>query len=298
MPITFKEYEDKDYLRIRDFIIKTYAKLKTPNTWLLDRWEFVEYYQEVHHKTVEQWHEKIGIWEYADGSIAAVACTDWDAFFLLDTLEPSEALMDELIGYAETKQLQYENGISKNCLTIRSDMQALETCAIKHGYVPTEWSETIVSMSLDRPLEVVIPNGFQLKWGNEVDAQRKALGHIMAFNYPGTDHATRALECYGNIQKAPDYNPVLDLCLVNEAGDVVAFTTVWFDTFNKIGVFEPVGTHKDYRNQGLAKAVIYEGANRMRRLGGVKAYVGADQPFYRKIGFTPDTILKKWQKKL
>jgi len=47
---------------------------------------------------------------------------------------------------------------------------------------------------------------------------------------------------------------------------------------------------------GLAKAVIYEGLNRIIKKGATKAFVGSDQQFYQKIGFIPVFRDNVWEK--
>ena len=66
---------------------------------------------------------------------------------------------------------------------------------------------------------------------------------------------------------------------------------MWFDKANKCAVLEPVGTHKYHVKKGLAKALIYEGMNRIKAMGAERIYVYAELPFYLKIGFTP---VGKW----
>jgi predicted N-acetyltransferase YhbS len=70
-------------------------------------------------------------------------------------------------------------------------------------------------------------------------------------------------------------------------GEVVAFACLWFDKANKCAVLEPVGTHKRHIKKGLAKALIYEGMNRIKALGANRIYVYAELPFYLAIGFNP-----------
>lgn len=98
--------------------------------------------------------------------------------------------------------------------------------------------------------------------------------------------------------KTPDYRSDLDLYVASESGEVVPFTTIWYDAANKIGILEPVGTHYAYRRMGLARAVIGEGARRIADEGGLGLYVGSNKPFYLSIGF--DVCLRNeiWKKEL
>ncbi|MBK8028514.1 MAG: GNAT family N-acetyltransferase [Chloroflexi bacterium] len=89
---------------------------------------------------------------------------------------------------------------------------------------------------------------------------------------------------------APDYRLDLDVVVVAPDGQFAAFAQGWVDAENGIGLFEPVGTHPDFRKLGLCRAVIYEGLRRMHAAGATEAHVypyenhDASQ-VYRKLGF-------------
>ena len=116
---------------------------------------------------------------------------------------------------------------------------------------------------------------------------------IVSKDKPDDNDGERA---YQLLRKAPDYRPELDLSVVDENNEIASFTTVWYDESNRIGMLEPVGTIPSYRRMGLAKAVIFEGINRIRKLGAKKIYVGSDQKFYLSIGFTVEYEKEVWQK--
>lgn len=296
MTIRLRKYEFDDLYKVRDFIIRTQSLLGCPNNWGIDRWEFVPFFQETRNGTLEQWQSRIGIWEDENGDITAVACDDGDVYFLLDTLEPDEQLVQELFEYAEEKLLIFEPGQlhTRNALAITAGMKGIERMAESRGYTRGLGEDTIMSLPLDRDFQVYLPQGYVIKTGNEVDSRTKALGHVMAFDYAGTSDAEKTLLHYGNIAKAPDYRAELDLSVLNTAGEVVSFCGLWWDEANKVAILEPVGTHKDYRLKGLGRAVIYEGLNRLKALGAVKVYVGSGQTFYRKIGFEPEVSMYRW----
>lgn len=291
-----RKYEPGDIMKVRNFIIRTHSLLGQPNSWGIDRWEFVPFCQEKKNGTLEQWLSRIGIWERENGEIAAVACDDGDAYFLLDTWEPGDALMHEMFEYAESHLLFSEPGrrITRNALAITAGMKGMKHIAASRGYVREPQADIMLSMELDRHYDVILAPGFVIKDGNEVNDQKKALGHIRAFDYEGTDEAVDTMIHFGNIRNAPDYRAELDLFVMNPSGEVVSFCGLWHDEINHIAILEPVGTHKDYRRKGLGKAVIYEGLNRLRSLGVREVYVGSDQPFYRSIGMQKEHLLHRW----
>ncbi len=296
MNLRLRKYEPDDLVKVRDFIVRTQSLLRQPNSWGIDRWEFVPFCQETKNGTLEQWLNRIGIWEHENGEIVAVACDDGDAYFLLDTWEPGDTLMQEMFEYAENHLLFSEPGrrFTRNALAIPARMKGLECIAASRGYVREPQEDIMLSMELDQHYDVILPLGFVIKDGHEVDDRKKAMGHIRAFDYEGTDKAKATMLHYGNIRNAPDYRAELDLFILNPAGEVVSFCGLWYDEVNHIAILEPVGTHIDYRRRGLGKAVIYEGLNRLRSLGVREVYVGSGQPFYRSIGLQKEYPLHRW----
>ena len=59
--------------------------------------------------------------------------------------------------------------------------------------------------------------------------------------------------------RSPVYCHNLDIVAIAPDGQIGAFCIVWMDPVNKVGLFEPVGTHPDYQRKGLGKAVMVEG---------------------------------------
>ncbi len=74
-------------------------------------------------------------------------------------------------------------------------------------------------------------------------------------------------------------------------GRIAAFCIAWLDPLNRVGLFEPVGTHLDFQRKGLGRAVVFEGLRQLRAAGMQTAIVGAesDNPpayhLYVSVGF-------------
>ncbi|WP_342565410.1 GNAT family N-acetyltransferase [Paenibacillus sp. FSL R7-0345] len=293
----YRAYERTDMLKVRQFLSDAYSRFKRPNSWLIARWEFEIFFFQLRADTLHEWERNIGLWEDESGRLAAVVSKDGDFYFQLDSDHPPDSLTGEMFEYIEKRTSREPAEYCK--LAIPKFMSSLERLAVSRGYelLPDEHDSSI-SITLDKEFPVPLPEGFRLCSGTEVSDKAKAEGHIMAFNYPGTKGAERMLQFYGGIREAPGYCPELDLSLLNEQGEVVAFCNVFVDEANRIGMLEPVGTHPAYRNRGLGRAVIYEGLNRLRSKGMVKAFTGPNQPFYERIGFVPEVELGVWRKKI
>jgi predicted N-acetyltransferase YhbS len=100
-------------------------------------------------------------------------------------------------------------------------------------------------------------------------------------------------EEYGNFaQLAPSYLENLEIVAVNEINHVVAHAGITAHPEVGFCVVEPVCTHPEHTNKGLARAAMVEGLIRARDLGVSVAYVEAwfsnpvSNHTYQSLGFT------------
>lgn len=91
--------------------------------------------------------------------------------------------------------------------------------------------------------------------------------------------------------RSPVYNPNLDIVAVTADGQIGAFCIVWMDSVNRVGLFEPVGTHPDFQRKGLGTAVMLEGLRKMAENGMNQAIVSTFEDneaaikLYESVGF-------------
>jgi ribosomal protein S18 acetylase RimI-like enzyme len=82
-------------------------------------------------------------------------------------------------------------------------------------------------------------------------------------------------ESYRKVMRAWPYRPDLDCVLEAPDGTFAAYVLCWYDDVNRVGEFEPVGTHPDHRRRGFGAAVCRYGLDRLREEGARKAIVYA-----------------------
>jgi ribosomal protein S18 acetylase RimI-like enzyme len=74
-------------------------------------------------------------------------------------------------------------------------------------------------------------------------------------------------------------------------GQIGAFCIAWPDSVNRVGLFEPVGTHPDFQRKGLGKAVMHEALRRLQACGMRQAIVSTSLDnlpaikLYEAVGF-------------
>jgi len=170
-----------------------------------------------------------------------------------------------------------------------------------HGYTRTATHFRYHSRLLDTPVPVSpLPPEYTLRpVTGTADIEPRVAVHRAAFA-PSRMSAAR----YHRLMGAPTYRADLDLIVVAPDGTFAAFCIVWFDVANRLGVFEPVGTHPAHRRRGLGQAILYEGLRRLRQLGARTAFVnsyGGDEAaerLYTSVGFQLVDRNYAWEKLL
>ncbi len=166
---------------------------------------------------------------------------------------------------------------------------------LRRGYIQ-------LTRELESPIDVGdAPAGFSVRachGDGEVTARAKsqygAFGSSAAF----ADYERRFL----SFMRSPAYDPDLDIVAVDAGGQVGAFCIVWTDIVNRVGLFEPVGTHPDFQRRGLGRAVMLEGLRRLRERGMHRAIVStiegneAGIKLYEAVGFHQDSRFGTYEK--
>ncbi len=160
------------------------------------------------------------------------------------------------------------------------------------GFVAAEKPGGPVFMqSLERELEPPrAPNGFAV-----CDARTEADFRLHAEATHGAFGIERPWDAYWQKKLGFFHSRVYvgehNLFVRSPDGRGAAACIIWLDHDNKVGMFEPVGTHPAFQKMGLGKAVMREGLRRMKAAGIAHASVGtgfdntAAIALYRSIGF-------------
>ena len=188
-------------------------------------------------------------------------------------------LLDEILDWAQPEEL-----------VVRSDHEDAIARIEAHGLVhdPEAPWYRVNSRSLKQIDEPTVPDGYRLRTVEEGDWSSRAAAHRSAFQ-----PSRFSDDVYAFVRTTPAYRADLD-CVVEAAdGSIAAYTLAWFDEVNRVGEFEPVGTHADHRRRGLGRAVGLYALGRLRDLGAKSALVAcrgdAAYPIpcklYESIGF-------------
>ncbi len=255
-----------------------------------------------YHDPDESLFEQIALWEDDDGqTLGWVLFTPDEGYFDL-FVQPS------LLGTPQARQMHAwaEEQIAEKVKagggkTIRV-MWIFETDAARRrlleergfslaGPDPHLGQMIYFTRSLAEPIaRPTLPDGFVVRstaGEREVEARAAAQHGAFQAKWEWGQYVAR----FRRFMQSPVYNPERDVAAVAPEGRFAAFCIFWLDPVNKIGLFEPVGTHPDFQKKGLGRAVLLEGLRRMKANDMETAIVCAEADneaavrLYESVGF-------------
>lgn len=212
--------------------------------------------------------ENVRLFEDDDGLLGYALLEGSDGVIMQTRpdLRGSGEIEDGMLSWA-TSRRNPETGIKTGSLETDTAMNALlEKLGFERNPNP---SFKMLLHPLEDVPRVATPDGWSVRnVGDEEEWERCVDLHREVWS-----PSRVTLTAYERLRKAPGYDPSLDLVAVGPEGEFSAYAICWFDPRSCVGLFEPVGTHPEYRRMGLGKAVITEGLRRLRNLGARHALV-------------------------
>lgn len=202
------------------------------------------------------------------------------------------ALHDAALAWAEAEYVRRQGDAPEKPLSAWSfTTDATRTAALTaRGYRATERGQVHFTQPIAAPFGASssLPPGYRFDHvRGPADIPRRVAVQRAAFESEFmSDAIARA------VQASPTYRPELDLVIVAPDDSYAAFSLIWLDEANRVGVFEPLGVAAAHWRRGLGKALMAEGLRRLAGLGARTACVqtGIDnhraRGLYAAAGFT------------
>ncbi len=205
-----------------------------------------------------------------------------------------------IFDWAETRLIEWmdKNNVEKRHIAIDvwSGDKYREALSAERDYTFKKDFLSITQRTLEDVSDlpsVDLPVGFSIRHAEGLhEAQLLADVHSGSFDSEWT------LDQYQRVMQSPGYHHENEWVVVTSEGRFVAFCIIWLDEVNKVGLFEPVGTHKDFWRRGLARNLMIYMMRKLREKGITVAQVGheLDNPastnLYASLGFHPKYTLK------
>ena len=215
-----------------------------------------------------------------------------------------ETIMDDFVAWAETRA--HEAGLEQLWPFWAMEHDEVLTRLMKErGYtvVQADPAPPFFGRSLDELPAIQLPGGYAVQSVTSPDdGQLRALVTHGAFG--SGDNWDSYWETYTRFMGSTAYDGERDLFVRSPDGRGASACTIWFDSVNAVGLFEPVGTHPDFQGKGLGKAVMAEGLRRMKEAGMRRAVVGFDpnnaaaRALYTSMEFTASSYFTIARKEL
>jgi mycothiol synthase len=252
----------------------------------------------------EVWQSHIRLWMEGEQSERLVGWAllspdeDFDVFVLPELR--GDACEDEMLAWAVEQMSRQEN--LQNAWVAENDDVRIRWME-RHGFERAEFHMVHFQRSLSGPLDgPPLPEGFSIRSSRgEEDAKLRSVCSSAAFG------ATRPFDEYWprtlRFMQSPVYVPEHEIFVIAPNGDVASYCIIWTDEVNKVGHFEPVGTHPGYQRQGLGKCLLYEGFRRLKAEGMTEADLctNFDNPpahaLYESAGMRIDKRLFTYKKR-
>ena len=238
----------------------------------------------------------------------ALLSTPWSSFdvFLQPELWKS-AWADEVNTWVEEQSIDKAREQSHRQIwrmNIAETDKSLRAHVCNRGFqeVPN-YAMLSLECNLDRELpQSLLPEGYMLRQVKEFDAVSRAAAQHAAFmvDKPFQEY----LQQYKHFMDSPGYSRGHELIVVAPNQHVASFCMVWPDVVSRIGQVDPVGTHPDFQQKGLGKAVIRAGLQYLQSVGMrlVRICVRVDNEIaikmYESVGFHTAIKLLTYQKLL
>ena len=309
MKLIMRLYQSEDdFWRIRSFLRDVFLKNdRRMLSWPVARWDYWRWHGIMNLGDGEL-EKDVYLWETDEGAIAAVLNREGagQAFLQIDPAHKTTDLDEQMITLAEG-HLRTQSRRGGLVLWIWSDSGDIQRRGIleRGGYTHIADAD---EYQWRRNLELPIPDspareGYTIRALGEVsELPARSWASWRAFHpdEPDKDY-DNDYSWYLNIQSAPLYRRDLDLVAIAPAGEVAAFTTIWYDDATRSGYFEPVGTMPEHQRRGLARSLLCEGMRRLKKMGATQAMTFGGEPpanaLYQSVLGPEFDLFVPWEKR-
>lgn len=303
MCISARPYQgDEDYQRMRALLVESFGITRRLHNWdlpRLDGWRFV------HHgcsgtENDRQWQADVRLWETGAGRLVGVVFSDAPGVVQLQIHPDYRGIEDEVVAWAEENlAVLTEDGRRRvNFWVYDYDMHR-QAVLSRRGYRQNcARFEYTRYRSMDAPIpEVAAADEYTVRALHLDDDHGDWERYCAAVNRVFPHAQATVARC--RVHRSATYNH--DLVAESPDGAFASFCTVWLDGVNRAGIVDPVGTHPDHRQRGLAKAVVCAGLRHLRVLGATVVYLGTydsahTNRLYESLGFTNADTSHVWEK--
>lgn len=299
--ITSRPYRtDDDFWKLRHLLIDAFPITPLGWNWDLRRWDGERFHDAEPDKPAE-WMNGIRFWETPEGHLAGAAFAQRAGEIHLQLHPDFRHLEAEMLAWAE----EHLAGKGQVELVVQEYDALRQALLADRGYQKTEAGEMFRRMRFGArqlPERHALPDGYSLRHinpDNWADCER--IARLLNTAFRRTFHS--AQEYHNFTHRAPSYRAEMDLIAVAPDDTIVTLVSVNYVPEIRFAIFEPVCTHLDHRQKGLAQSLMIEGLHRARAFGAHEIAVGTGDmvpanALYNSLGFDEAYKAYAWVKTL
>ena len=225
-------------------------------------------------KDARDTHLDMQLWETPNGVVAAALFAGPGQLWL-ECLPEYEPVVAEALDWAEAINARRTAAAGRGSPSVKLSLSDPERIAQVEalGFRRAAVEGVRFRRALDQDIApAALPPSVRIRDCVGIDPEARAAAHRDAWSHLGhigieNARSTFTGKTYGRLLASPVYDPTLDILAETADGLLVAGCICWADDASGVGTFEPVGTHVDFRGQGLARAVNIEGLRRLKASG-------------------------------
>ncbi|MFZ0548355.1 MAG: N-acetyltransferase [Candidatus Promineifilaceae bacterium] len=285
--VTVRPIQEADFERVRLLLLESTALTPPGFNWNIRRWEGCRWYNPAAAGNPD-WNRNSWLWETAAGQPVGLVHPEDQSHAALQVHPDYRWLETEMINWAE--QTLAENG-RLHFFVYDYDIHRRRILQ-ERGYCKTDESGGCYHIRVGQQslTTTQLANGYTLRATNpDVGRDAQQIADLLNAAFNRTFHT--GLEYQQFTRNATCFVRELDLVAVAEDGRFAAYVGIPYEGTNRRGIFEPVCTHPDHRQKGLAKALMVEGLRRLKARGAVDVIVETGDmipanALYTSLGFT------------
>lgn len=296
---------DSDFMAIRQFLLDTYVLWGRPHNWEPRRWEGSIYHRDDATRAAYRLRlpELVHIWHDEEGHIVGTTLHESDGNVFLQIHPEYRHIEAEMLDWSEVHLAKTEeDGLRWIEVWAYADDDFRMELLRSRGYVQTEDHENLRRrpMSLAVP-DVELPAGYTVRSMRHHPDDWQQFASLLNTAFRRDFHNAEEIR---NFQSSPSYRAEFDIVVEALDGTLVANAGFTVHEHESFAIVEPVCTHPDHQQKGLARAAIAEGLRRVRALGIRTAFIGAwhsniaANTTYDRMGFTDPVGLYIWRREL
>ena len=292
MAVVSRSYcDDRDHLRVMEFLRETYAETGCLENWLPPRFE----------NNKREMDSGVHVWEENGVLVGLVIPEDPLVYFI--QLHPGYmSLYGEMVEWIEdySRVTWSKEGAVLSIIELEGNPEK-EKVLHAHEYTRGRIYGIFRIRDMHSPTpDYKLPEGYSIRSVSSDDYDeiasciRQVFGHGEWFTG----------EILMEMAAASFYQSDLDLVVVDEADRIVSFCTFRYDSPSGVTELEPMGTLEEYRSMGIGRALLCEGFRRLKKYDPTLLYIGgaANTPaanrLYELTRFTKRIDMYRWEKSL